>query len=390
MYLKAPVLGPLLFLIYINDLPNVSDKLKIFLFADDTNIYYESADLLELEKTVNMELQNLSLWLKVNRLALNIDKTNFLIFHSSKRSVYRNVTLKLDKKAICEKTHIKYLGVIIDCQLNWKHHIVSISKKISRGIGVMYRIRNYVDLKVLKSVYYSLIYSHIVYAIEVWGSACITELDNILILQKKAVRMMTNTDQYPPIPGPRNPSNPSFVALEILKIQEVFKLQTAKFIFNCLAFNTPSIFWNWFTPNHQIHTYNSRSGVTVCMNADYEVASISESNILHTHYSKLVNYGAKMLKVSGPLMWNSLPEHIRNSASIFTLKKILKKYFLNQYDTSPIPVSNYYYVSKLSLCLMRLTLTKVYTFFVPPYLPARIPKVRKISNDGMVLKIFQK
>ena len=130
---QGSVLGPLLFLIYINDLPNVSDKLKFFLFADDTNIYYESVDLLELEKTVNKELQNLSLWLKVNRLALNIDKTNFLIFHSTKRLKNHNVTLKLDKKAISEQTYIKYLGVLIDSHLNWKHHIVNVSKKISRG-----------------------------------------------------------------------------------------------------------------------------------------------------------------------------------------------------------------------------------------------------------------
>ena len=85
------------------------------------------------------------------------------------------------------------------------------------------------------------------------------------------------------------------------------------------------------------------------MNVDYEVDSICETNTLHTQYSKLVNYGAKMLKVSGPLLWNNLPVHIRNCASIFTLKKLLKKFFLNQYDTSPIPVSNHYYVSKLSM-----------------------------------------
>ena len=108
------------------------------MFADDTNIYYESDDLLELEKTVNIELKNLSSWLKVNRLALNISKTNFLIFHSSRRKVNHNVTLKLDKKAINEETHIKYLGVIIDSKLDWKHHITSISKKISRSIGIMY------------------------------------------------------------------------------------------------------------------------------------------------------------------------------------------------------------------------------------------------------------
>ena len=121
---QGSVLGPLLFLLYINDLPNVSEKLKFFLFADDTNIYYESGDLHDLESVINQEIKHLSLWLKVNRLALNINKTNFLIFHSSQRSLNYNVTLKLDKKALSQKDHIKYLGVIVDCHLNWKQHII--------------------------------------------------------------------------------------------------------------------------------------------------------------------------------------------------------------------------------------------------------------------------
>ena len=83
-----------------------------------------------------------------------------------------------------QEDHIKYLGVIVDSHLNWKHHILNVSKKISRSIGVMYRIRKYVDLAVLKSIYYSLTYSHIVYAIQVWGPATDSELDKILILQK--------------------------------------------------------------------------------------------------------------------------------------------------------------------------------------------------------------
>ena len=190
----------------------------------------------------------------------------------------------------------------------------------------MYRIRKYLNLNTLKSIYYSLIHSHIVYAIEVWGSACSTELEKILILQKKAVRMMTNKDQYPPISGPRNPSNPCFVALEILKIHDVFKLQVVKFIFNCLSFNTPDIFWNWFTYSYQIHTYNTISRTNVDVDADFEVESVSETNLLHTRCSKLINYGAKMLMVSGPLLWNSLRTYTKFYLFIY-LEKNLKTIF---------------------------------------------------------------
>ena len=350
---QGSVLGPLLFLIYINDLPNVSQKLIFFLFADDTNIYYEASKLHELEKVINEELKHLSLWLKVNRLALNISKTNFLIFHSSQKKLSQNVTLKLDKKALQQKDHIKYLGVIIDSHLNWKQHITNVSKKISRSIGVMYRIRKYLNLNAMKSIYYSLIYSHIVYAIQVWGSANETELAKILTLQKKAVRMIMYKDQYPPMSGPLNPSEPLFLALEILKIHDVFKLQLTKFVFDCLSFNTPVNFRNWFTLNHTVHNYNTIANSLVNINNkfDFKVVSVNTNNILHTQASNLVNYGSKKLKVAGPILWNSLPEKIRNSPSIFTLKSRFKKFLIEQYVSTPAPLFDHYYVSKLSICL---------------------------------------
>ena len=121
--------GPLLFLLYIYELPNTSKLLNFYLFADDTNIYYESKSSQDLEKMINKELNKLSLWLNVNRLSLTIDKTNYVIFHPYNKPVKQQITIKLNKTAINE---MEYLVVLIDSSLSWKYQISNISKNISR------------------------------------------------------------------------------------------------------------------------------------------------------------------------------------------------------------------------------------------------------------------
>ena len=200
----------------------ISKILKFYLFADDTKIYYESESLRDLEKTVNKEPNKLYLWLNVNHLSLNIEKTNFTIFHPYNKPLKQFITIKINKKAIDEKQSINYLGVLIDSSLSWKYQISNINKKISRYNGIMYKLRPFLPLKVMKNVYYRLIYFHIIYAIEVWGSAFKTELYKVLILQKRVIRLVTFNDGFPLIPGPLRPTDPIFAKLNFMKVGDIY------------------------------------------------------------------------------------------------------------------------------------------------------------------------
>ena len=121
--------------------------------------------MLKVEEVVNNELKKLYLWLNINRLSLNVSKTNYIIFHPYNKPLKTQITIKINKKAIIEKYHINYLCVIIDSHLHWKQHILSITKKMSRCIGIMCKLRHFVNKKMIKNIYYSLIYPHLVYAI---------------------------------------------------------------------------------------------------------------------------------------------------------------------------------------------------------------------------------
>ena len=149
------------------------------------------------------------------------------------------------------KQSIKYLGVLIDSSLSWKYQISNINKKISRSIGIMYKLRPFLPLMVMKNVYYSLIYSHIIYAIEVWGAAFKTELNKVLILQKRAIRLMTFNDGFPLIPGPLMPTDPIFAELNFMKVGDIYKYQVSKFVFKSLDQTSPIQFHNWFILNYE-------------------------------------------------------------------------------------------------------------------------------------------
>jgi hypothetical protein len=134
---KLSILGPLLFILYVNDLQKALKQATSSLFADDTSIYYSHSDIKQLEAILNSELQNLDIWMKSNKLSVNISKSNYLNFHPSKKKLSLNLILKYDNQILVQKRHIKFLGVYLDENLSWKIHINYISKKISKSVGII-------------------------------------------------------------------------------------------------------------------------------------------------------------------------------------------------------------------------------------------------------------
>ena len=153
-----------------------------------------------------------------------------MVFHPFNKPLTKKITIKIYKKAISEKDQVKYLGIMIDSTLSWRNHIDNVSTKISKTIGLLYKIRYFVDMKIIKTLYYSLVFPHLTYGIEVWGSVDDTHLNKLLVLQNKIVRLICYSDKRQ-ADFSFSPCNPLFYKLEFHKIHDIFKINLSKFIF---------------------------------------------------------------------------------------------------------------------------------------------------------------
>jgi hypothetical protein len=137
--LQSSILGPLFFILYINDLPNALNITESLLFADDTSMYYSHTDPISLINVLNDELRNVDRWMKANKLSVNITKTNYIIFKSRNEKFCTDIPVIFDGKPLMQKKIVRFLGVHIDENLTWKSHISHVCKKISKSIGILFR-----------------------------------------------------------------------------------------------------------------------------------------------------------------------------------------------------------------------------------------------------------
>ena len=296
---QGSILGPLLFLIYINDLSNNCKFAKPFLFADDTNLLHHSKDHQNLQEELNYDLENISEWLKANRLSLNIKKTHYMVF--TKKHGIADINLNIDGNKIDSVEQTKFLGVIIDKHLNWKNHIALVSGKVARGIGILIKARKYLPKDAILSLYYSFIYPYLTYCNLVWGTACVSHLERLKILQKKAMRIIAGVK-------PREHTDPLFKEFKLLKIKEINEFLTARFMFKIFKGTIIDTLQELFLKNTDIHSYATRQS------SEYHVPRV------HTELSK------RNIRFHGVKVWNNLMKKgITKDCSEAVFKNLLKK-----------------------------------------------------------------
>ena len=215
-------LGPLLFLVYINDFRLCLDNTESGHFADDTFILYSNKKPKTIETIVNTELKLVSSWLKLNKLSLNSDKTELIFFHSKRHTLnYDDISIKLDGNKLKPVDNIKYLGMYIDKYLTWNYHIQQLSKKLSRANGILSKLRHNAPIGVCLQVYVAIFYAHLIYGCDIWGLTTEENIRKIEVLQKKCLRILTFSDF-------NSHTNPLFIELELLKVRDIIKSHQLK------------------------------------------------------------------------------------------------------------------------------------------------------------------
>jgi hypothetical protein len=326
---QGSILGPILFLIYINNLPLVT-KMTTYLFADDTTLYFSHSNLETLLNTVNDELKRVVDFFRLSKIALHPSKTKFLFFSNIIQVHNNNISLSLnfnnanetDSSKILsispvletdEIPAVRFLGVFFDSNLNFKYHVNLVANKLSKSLYMLRTVKNLIPAKALKTLYYSLFHCNLVYCLPIWSSASQTLLSRIFKLQKTALRIINNVNY-------NEHTEPLFKQCKILPFPTLIEFFNLQFMQNFIHNHLPISFANlWSTAESR------RASEFVLRNGNYlDIPFVRLSSSSGHPWVKL------------PKTWaNFQQEDIKILADKNKFKSCLKSFFLESMSNSP-------------------------------------------------------
>ena len=305
---QGSVLGPVLFLIFINDMPLFINEAYAEIYADDTTAHTAHKDQNVVEVKLQGSSTDFKFWCIVHKMFVNLTKTSSMSIGSRQNlSNYDELNITIDNEDISNVDNQKLLGIIIDKTLSWDKQIDSVCLNITRRITLVKLLSKYVDMPNLKLYYNSYILPIFDYGCMIWGQCSNYNINRLLKLQKRAARIILRADFM-------TPSNEMFQELGWLTFTNRVEYHICIMVFKSLNGQAPEYLSSLLTKCSETNTRNLRS---------------SKQEILKVPFARTAYY-KKSFSVTGPKLWNALPLEIRKSTSLDTLKTSVKKYYLNK------------------------------------------------------------
>ena len=294
--IQGSTLGPLLFILYMNDIVKTSKLLYYCLYADDTSLTYSHENVHELIAIFNRELDKINKWFKLNHLSLNVNKSNYILFHRKLKVIPQNLTpLFINNEPVLRVEYTKFLGVFIDQELKFKAHVSHVCRKISKFTPIIYKIRKCLNEKNLISIYHALVYPNLCYCISVWGSSYKNTLKPLVTTQKRILRALIGADRM-------SPSEIIFESLRLLPVEKINLYMTCIYVYKCLHTNIP-------------HCFSYRPATRTLRST--ELTLLEVPLVSRTHSQQAISF-------TGPTIYNNLPLNIRSLENYDSFKINLK------------------------------------------------------------------
>lgn len=299
---QGSVLGPLLFIIYINDIVNEFRTVKCNLFADDMILYVNGDNADTIEHKLNQELQNVAKYLRINSLKLNIRKTKFMLVRDHRKQIQPNrCNIKIDDEVIEEIKETKYLGIVIDENLSFNQQAEFIIKKVAKKVNFLYRINRYVSMYTRVTIYKTIVAPHFDYCNTIMVNFSKFNIQRLQKIQNRAMRAILRCDRYTPIKS-------MLEALCFMSIQQRIYYNTCILVYKIVNNRAPDYLTREIRLTGNDHNYNTRN------RGQIEIKYCRKKT------------AEKSLTQSGVRMYNQLPNEIRNAETVNSFKRKLKEY----------------------------------------------------------------
>ena len=283
----------------MNDLPKSALSCSISMYADDTVIYFSSSNTNDIVETLQNYLNRVAQWMISSRLVLNEVKTKVMFFGTKQKlGLFGDTNIQLSGKQVERVPKFSYLGVMLNEQISWKQHTEKFHKKVSKRVGLLSRIRTCLTIEASKCIYNTIVLPIFDFTDVVWSELSVGCSQSLQKLQNRAARIILQRESF------RN----TFDILNWVELSTRRKIHKFVLVYKCLNNLVAECFRGYFTRNSRIHSYNTR-----------------RKNNLHLPKPNL-SLGRRSFIYSGSLLYNNLPDEIKNAVSLTKFKSLVQRH----------------------------------------------------------------